>query len=50
MKSKLAITLVSLLALGLAIPSLMLAPQYVFAGGDDDDDECGSAAAAAATG
>jgi hypothetical protein len=50
MKSKLSITLVALLALGLAIPSLMLAPQHVFAGGDDDDDDCGSAAAAAATG
>ena len=45
MKSKLSITLVALLALGLAIPSLMLAPQHVFAGGDDDDDDCGSAAA-----
>ena len=45
MKSKLSITLVALLALGLAIPSLMLAPQHVFAGGDDDGDDCGSAAA-----
>ena len=51
MKSKLYITLVALLALGLAIPSLMLIPQHSFAGGDDDeDDDCGSAAAAAAAG
>ena len=46
MKSKLYITLVALLALGLAIPSLMLTPQHAFAGGDDDeDDDCGAAAA-----
>ncbi len=48
MKSKLSITLVALLALGLAIPGLTLAPQHVFADGDDNDDDCGSAAAAAA--
>ena len=49
MKSKLYITLVALLALGLAIPSLMLTPQHAFAGGDDDEeDDCGAAAAAAA--
>ena len=48
MKSRLSITLVAMLALGLAIPSLMLAPQHVYADGDDDGDDCGSAAAAAA--
>ena len=42
MRSKLSITLVALLALGLVIPGLTLAPQHVFAGGDDDDDDCGS--------
>lgn len=47
MKSKLSITLVALLGLGLVIPGWLLAPQHVFAGGDDDDG-CGSAAAAAA--
>jgi hypothetical protein len=47
MKSKLSITLVALLGLGLVIPGWLLAPQHVFAGGDDDDDG-GSAAAAAA--
>ena len=48
MKSKLSITLVALLGLGLVLPGWLLAPQHVFASGDGDDDGCGSAAAAAA--
>ena len=48
MMSKLSITLVALLGLGLVISGWLLAPQHVFAGGDVDDDGCGSSAAAAA--